>query len=824
MLTLYLCCYLSVIVIAKHNSPPPKHNPPGPPPPKHNPKGPPPFVFNLNFDHIERDNNVACYYYQIQGHNLNKWEKVTIYTNPDDDADEVYTSITNLLYQQCDIRPRIFEYQVVISEQYGAGIAISKKKHEHPHVYRDNQIFFCIDDVIDHQHDAGAYCIHTKSHNPSRKSHDPSCDVGLSVPDFVLATTTSEPSAEPTTIPTAIPTSEPTIEIEGEVLIPGETYSFPDGSFTLADNAVVIRPYMIHDCSLDSEYVHLYVDQLNDLQIDIGNPLISLMVDIYDMPLSCPVLFGTIDSITQISTNIIEIELDDLALTHLFTHADFDISDMPVIDLGYSMLPNDSFVDDDDDDTDVYIINNGSYFINDTDLFNNATSLRRRLWGFDISPQIIFPSISLTIPVNSYFTVELKYETRFKLHIILDVSWWKVQRFKIEWSRTAEASFTLTASLKAEFEKEFTFLTLKGKTFVVNIWGIPVLITPFQKYNVGFSATAELKSECKLSVSLTNKRGFDYTRGRGLKLIWSWKPSFDASCDLLEGRKCELSFRVWIAVIRGIKIYKGIITAALEQRYGPKLTFTYPTDTCKCSSKSSEISLSWVKEKFFSITLADHWLFEKLLGIKPKKWKTPSLTKTSTISLGICIDLPALIEAVIHWICCPSPTSPPTKSPLGPTTALPTYAPYKDPTFDPTTPTSIPTKSPILPPTITVNTTYDPTSDPTFDPTSDPTSIPTPHTSSKTTYDPTNDPTRDPTSDPSLDPTSDPTLDPTLDPTMDPTSDPTSNPLPGNAAHVPYLLEIEREMKVVADDDERTKYWWIEFTVCVTLSGCILVV
>ena len=49
----------------------------------------------------------------------------------------------------------------------------------------------------------------------------------------------------------------------GEPLVPGQSYSFPGGSFTLSDHAVVIRPDMIHNCSgQSSEYADLYVDKL----------------------------------------------------------------------------------------------------------------------------------------------------------------------------------------------------------------------------------------------------------------------------------------------------------------------------------------------------------------------------------------------------------------------------------------------------------------------------------------------------------------------------------------------------------------------------------
>eukprot|EP01084_Bolivina_argentea_P241377 405236_1 len=69
------------------------------------------------------------------------------------------------------------------------------------------------------------------------------------------------------------------------VPIPGENFEFEYGNFTLRNTTNIIRPYMIHDCS--SNFTELYISEINIETIVIGNPTISLLPDINDMPFEC---------------------------------------------------------------------------------------------------------------------------------------------------------------------------------------------------------------------------------------------------------------------------------------------------------------------------------------------------------------------------------------------------------------------------------------------------------------------------------------------------------------------------------------------------------
>ena len=120
----------------------------------------------LNFDRIEYDENkeIACYYFSINSYA--NWEKLELYTNPNDDEESIYTSITNALYHDCEIRPSIFNYDVVISKEHGAGISVTKKKGQKHG--QQKEVYFCIDyDPNDEYelHQDGVYCGQYESKN-----------------------------------------------------------------------------------------------------------------------------------------------------------------------------------------------------------------------------------------------------------------------------------------------------------------------------------------------------------------------------------------------------------------------------------------------------------------------------------------------------------------------------------------------------------------------------------------------------------------------------------------------------------------------------------
>ena len=118
----------------------------------------------------------------------------------------------------------------------------------------------------------------------------------------------------------------------GGVLYPGQNISFPGGNATISNYSIIVRPDMIHSCSTRDNFVRVFEDKIDSQNLEIGNPIISLLIDIRDLPNNCPIITGIINNITRITTSIVEIGLGDMDITKMFMHADIEIINATLYD------------------------------------------------------------------------------------------------------------------------------------------------------------------------------------------------------------------------------------------------------------------------------------------------------------------------------------------------------------------------------------------------------------------------------------------------------------------------------------------------------------
>ena len=136
----------------------------------------------------------------------------------------------------------------------------------------------------------------------------------------------------------------------------------------------------------------MYEDKINGTEnLEIGNPIISLLIDIRELPEECPIITGIVDDITRISASIVEISLGDMDITRMFMHADIEVNnatlyDVPIGDESIDDIIDSFNINENNSTTPIIELDTNTTIINDTSILDPFN--RRRLITFTRSSSL----------------------------------------------------------------------------------------------------------------------------------------------------------------------------------------------------------------------------------------------------------------------------------------------------------------------------------------------------------------------------------------------------------------------------------------------------